>query len=163
MQMRSLIPSFQIFLALTQSGLVHAGTAEDAEAAFSKFFPAFVSGNQAQVAAMFAADAQFYGTVSQELVTTPEGVLSYFTAALDRPDVWEATALQLTTTALTDSTALVAGTWKADRTVDGKTIVGRIARVTAVLHKRNDRWMIVQFHNSLRPVPPTPPSSAPPR
>ena len=53
----------------------------------AKFLPAFVARNQAEVAAMFAPDAQFYGTVSPELVTKPEGVRQYFTAALDRPDI----------------------------------------------------------------------------
>ena len=79
-----------VFLALSLSPLAHADPAEEAQTAFATFFPAFVSRNQAQVAAMFAADAQFYGTLSPELVTTPEGVLQYFTAALDRPDVTEA-------------------------------------------------------------------------
>ncbi len=132
-----------------------AGTAEDATAAFSKFFPAFVARNQAEVAAMFAPDAQFYGTLSPELVTQPEGVLQYFTAALDRPDVVEAKPIQLTSTALSDSLALIAGMWKVDRTLDGKTTFGGPLRVSAVLQKRGDRWLVVQFHNSPRPVPPT--------
>jgi hypothetical protein len=133
-----------------------AGPAEDAQAAFSKFFPAFVAHNQSEVAAMFAPDAQFYGTISPDLVTKPEGVLQYFTVALDRPDVTQATPLQLTSTALSDNTVLIAGAWKVDRTLDGKTTVGGPLRVTAVLQKRNDRWLVVQFHNSPRPAPPSP-------
>jgi uncharacterized protein (TIGR02246 family) len=161
MQNRFLARSLQaMFMAFMVSGLAHADAAEDAQAAFTKFFSAFVSRNQAQVAALFAPDAQFYGTVSPALVTTPEGVLSYFTAALDRPDFTEAKALNLTTTALTDSIALVAGTWKVDRTVEGKTTVGDPLRITAVLQKRSDRWMVVQFHNSRLPAPPAPPSPA---
>jgi uncharacterized protein (TIGR02246 family) len=137
-----------------------AGPAEDAQAAFSKFFPAFVAHNQSQVAAMFAPDAQFYGTISPDLVTKPEGVLQYFTAALDRPDVTQATPLQLTSTALSDNTVLIAGMWKVDRTLDGKTTVGGPLRVTAVLQKRNDRWLVVQFHNSPRPTPTSPQPTA---
>ncbi len=143
-----------ILIAVPLSPLAQAGPAEDAQAAFAKFFPAFVARNQAEVAAMFAPDAHFYGTLSTELVTTPEGVLKYFTAALDRPDIAEATPLQLTSTALSDSVVLVAGSWKLDRTVDGKTTVGGPFRVSAVLQKRNDRWLVVQFHNSPRPAPP---------
>jgi uncharacterized protein (TIGR02246 family) len=161
MQLRFPARSFQtLFMAFMVSGLAHADTAEDAQAAFSKFFSAFASRNQAQVAAMFAPDAQFYGTVSPALVTTPEGILNYFTVAFDRPGVPEAKALNLTTTALTDSIALVAGTWKVDRTVEGKTIIGEPLRMTAVLQKRGDRWMVVQFHNSRLPEPPAPPSPA---
>lgn len=161
MQSRFLARSFQaIFIAFMVSGNAHADTAKDAQAAFTKFFSAFASRNQAQVAAMFAPDAQFYGTASPALVTTSNGVLSYFTVALDRPDVTDAKPLSLTTTALTDNIALVAGTWKVDRTVEGKTTIGDPLRVTAVLQKRNDRWMVVQFHNSRLPVPSAPPSPA---
>jgi hypothetical protein len=146
-------------LSLSPGG-ANAGPAEDAQAAFSKFFPAFVARNQSEVAAMFAPDAQFYGTASPDLVTKPEGVLQYFTAALDRPDITQATPLQLTSTALSDTVVLIAGTWKVDRTLDGKTTVGGPLRVTAVLQKRNDRWLVVQFHNSARPAPPSPPPAA---
>ncbi len=68
-----------ILISLAFSPLAQAGPAEDAQAAFSRFFPAFVARNQTEVAAMFAPDAQFYGTVSPELVTSPEGILQYFT------------------------------------------------------------------------------------
>jgi hypothetical protein len=143
-------------IVLPLSPVAHAGPAEDAQAAFSKFFPAFVAHNQAEVATMFAPDAQFYGTASPELVTKPEGVLQYFTVALDRPDITLATPLQMTSTALSDSLVLIAGMWKVDRTLDGKTTAGGPLRVSAVLQKRNDRWLVVQFHNSPRPAPPSP-------
>ena len=145
-----------ILAAFSLLPLAQAGPAEDAQAAFSKFFPAFIARNQAEVAAMFAPDAQFYGTLSPELVTKPEGVRQYFTAALDRPDITQATPLQLTSIALSDSVVLIAGMWKVDRTLDGKTTTGGPLRVTAVLQKRNDRWLVVQFHNSPRPAPPSP-------
>ena len=145
-----------ILIAVSLSPLAEAGPAEDAQAAFSRFFPAFVARNQAEVVAMFAPDAQFYGTLSPELVTKPEGVRRYFTTALDRPDIAHATPLQLTSTALSDSVVLIAGMWKVERTLDGKTTGGGPLRVTAVLQKRNDRWLVVQFHNSPRPAPPSP-------
>ena len=126
-------------IALPLSPIAKAGPAEDAHAAFSKFFPAFVAHNQAEVAAMFAPDAQFYGTASPELVTKPEGVLQYFTAALDGPAIMQATPLQVTSTALSDSVVLIAGMWKVDRTLDGKTTIVGPLRVSAVLQKRNER------------------------
>lgn len=145
-----------ILFAIPLPPLVQAGPAEDAQAAFSKFFPAFFAHNQTAVAAMFAPDVQFYGTSSRELVTTPEGVLKYFTASLDRPDTWQATPLEMTSNALSDSVVMIAGMWKADRTLDGKTTSFGPFRVTAVLQKRNDLWLVVQFHNSPRPAPPSP-------
>ena len=145
-----------LVLALS-STLVQAGPAEDAQAAFSKFFPAFVSRNQATVAAMFAPGAQFYGTLSPTLVTDPQGVMQYFTAALDRPEKTEAIPLTLTATALTDSVVLLAGTWRVDRTLDGKLTQGGPLRMTAVMQKRDGQWTVVQFHNSQRPAPSAPP------
>jgi hypothetical protein len=145
-----------LVLALA-STLAQAGPAEDAQAAFSKFFPAFVSRNQATVAAMFAPGAQFYGTLSPTLVTDPQGVMQYFTTALDRPEKTEAIPLTLTATALTDSIVLLAGTWRVDRTVDDKLTQGGPLRMTAVMQKRDGQWTVVQFHNSQRPAPSAPP------
>jgi uncharacterized protein (TIGR02246 family) len=152
------IGAFVVTLSLSPSA--NAGPAEDAQAAFSKFFPAFVAHNQANVAAMFAPDAQFYGTISPEIVTKPDGVLQYFTAALDRPDVTKATPLQLNSRALSDGVVLIAGMWQVERTLDGKTTGSGPLRVTAVLEKWNDRWLVVQFHNSPRPAPPSPQPTA---
>lgn len=154
-------PLLVVSLALSFWSPAHAGPAEDAQAAFARFFPAFVARNQAEVAGLFAPDAQFYGTQSPDLVTDPAGVLQYFTRALDQPGTVVATPLQLTSTALTDTIVLVAGMWRNDRTVDGKTTQGNPLRVTDVMQKRNDRWTVVQFHNSPRPAPPAAPAAAP--
>ena len=143
-----------LLIALPFSQPAQAGPAEDAQAAFSKFFPAFIARNQAEVAGMFAPDGQFYGTLSPELVTKPEGVLQYFKVALDRPDITVATPMQMTSTALSDSVVVIAGMWKLERTLDGKTTPAGPFRVTAVLQKRNDRWIVVQFHNSPAPRSP---------
>jgi len=137
-----------------------AGPAEDAEAAFSAFFPAFAAHNQSRVAAMFAPDAQFYGTLSPELVSASDGVLKYFTVALDRPDVTVATPLRLASKALSDSVVLIAGSWKLDRTLDGRTTSNGPFRMTAVMQKRDGQWQVVQFHNSLLPPPPPPAPAA---
>jgi len=145
-----------VLLTVAASLPVQAGPADDAQAAFSRFFSAFVARNQAEVAALFAPDAQFYGTLSPDLVTKPEGVLAYFTAALDRPDVVMAEPLALTATALTDNIVLLAGMWKVTRTLDGKVNAGNPLRMTAVMQKRDGRWIVVQFHNSPRPNPPAP-------
>lgn len=137
-----------------------AGAAEEAEAAFARFFPAFAAYNQNAVAAMFAPDGQFYGTLSPQLVTTPEGVQSYFTAALNRPDRVVATPLQLNSKELSDDIVLVAGQWKVSRVLNEKTISGGPYRMTAVMQKRKGTWTVVQFHNSPVPVPPAPQPAA---
>jgi hypothetical protein len=155
MKIKQLVRGLSAFLFVAAfSNLSQAGPAEDAQEAFSKFFPSFVARNQAQVAAMFARDAQFYGTISSDLVTKSEGVLRYFTVALDRPDEAKAIPMQLTSTALSDDVVLIAGKWRLERTLDGKTTVGGPLRVSAVLQKRDGRWLVVQFHNSPQPAPP---------
>jgi len=153
--MSTLTRAFQMALiACALSPSAHAGPAEDAQAAFSEFFPAFVAYNQAKVAAMFAPEAQFYGTLSTELVSTPPGVLQYFRTSLDRPDIAKATPLHLTSTALSDSIAMIAGSWKLDRTLNGRTTSTGPYRLTAVMQKQADgRWAVVQFHNSPVPTP----------
>jgi hypothetical protein len=152
--MNTMTRTLQVMLiALAAFPSAHASPADEAKAAFSNFFPAFVAYNQADVAAMFAPDAQFYGTLSTELVLTPDGVLKYFVASLDRPDIARATPLQLNSTALSESIVLIAGSWKLDRTLNGKTTSTGPYRLTAVMQKRDGRWVVAQFHNSPLPVP----------
>lgn len=143
-----------LFVALAWSTLVQAGPREDALAAYDKFFISFTTGNQAQVAALFAPDALFYGTGSADVVATPEGVIAYFTRALSgtRGEVkarpFEKTALQLS-----DSVVAISGKWQSERTLDGKMVTAGPSRITVVMQKRGDRWLIVQFHNSPTPKP----------
>ena len=143
-----------LFIALAWSTLVQAGPKENALAAYDKFFTSFTTGNQAQVAALFAPDALFYGTGSTDVVTTSEGVIAYFTRALSgtRGEVkarpFEKTALQLS-----DSVVAISGKWQSERTVDGKMVTAGPSRVTVVMQKRGDMWLIVQFHNSPTPKP----------
>lgn len=148
-------------VALALPVIALAGPREEAQAAFDRFFAAFVAGNQDEVAGMFAPDAQFYGTLSPELVTTPEGVRQYFVSSLSGPATVKATLLSSSSLALSDAVVLVAGTWKLERTTDGKTTPFGPFRLSTVLHKRGDRWLISQFHNSPRPAS-APAPTAPP-
>ncbi len=145
-----------IFFFLAWSATVQAGPREDALAAYDAFFTSFTTGNQAQLAALFAPDALFYGTGSVDVVTTPEGVVAYFTQALSgaRGEV-RARPFERTALALSDSIVAVSGKWQSERTLDGKMTTAGPSRVTVVLQKRGDRWLIVQFHNSPTPKPPS--------
>ena len=145
-----------LLAAMAWPPLLHAGAQEDAQAAYDRFFPAFVAGNYDQVAGFFAPDALFYGTLSPVLVTTPEGVHQYFKAALSSPATVKATPLSSSALALSDSVVLISGSWQVERVLDGKTTVGGPFRISVVMSKRGDRWMIAQFHNSPRPAPPAP-------
>ena len=153
MKIRSGAAAAIAVLVLACTG-ARAGPAEDAQAAFSEFFKLFTSRNQAQVAALFAPGGQFYGTNSPELVTTPDGVFKYFTAALDSPVTVQARPIGLTATALSDHVVLLAGSWVSERIIDGKLNSTGPLRMTAVMQKRGDQWTVVQFHNSRQPMPP---------
>ena len=152
---------FSLFwIVLAWSTLAQAGPKEDALAAYDNFFTSFTTGNQAELAAVFAPDALFYGTGSAEVVTTPEGVLAYFTAALSgsRGEV-KARPFEKEALVLSDSVVAISGKWQSERTRDGTMVTGGPARVTVVVQKRGDKWFIVQFHNSPTPRPPSTPAA----
>jgi hypothetical protein len=146
---------FRLFLiAIAWSTLVQAGPKEDALAAYDKFFTSFTTGNQIQLAALFAPEALFYGTGSAEVVTTPEGVVAYFTEALSgaRGEV-KARPFDNKALVLSDSVVAISGKWQSERTLDGTMVTAGPSRVTVVMQKRGDKWLIVQFHNSPTPKP----------
>lgn len=139
---------------------VWAGPREEAQAAYESFFPAFAVGNQQAVAALFAPDAQFYGTLTPEVVTTPDAVLQYFTRSLSGPATVKAESLGSASLVISDHVVAIAGKWRLERTVDGKTTPFGPFRITTVLARRGDRWQIVQFHNSPLPAPAAPTAAA---
>ena len=143
-----------IFLLSLTTPMVHAGAQEDAHAALEKFFAAFTLNNGATISTLFTPDALFYGTTSRELVTQPESVRRYFDNALLRGTALKATLLASTANVLNDNTVAISGAWQIERTVDGKTGVNGPLRVSVVMVKRGERWLIAQFHNSARPAAP---------
>ena len=141
-------------VVLAWSAFAFAGPKEDALAAYDKFFASFTTGNQLELAALFAPDALFYGTGSEEVVTTRDGIVSYFTGALSgaRGEV-RAKQFESKVLVLSDSVVAIAGKWQSERTLEGKMETAGPSRVTVVMQKRGDNWLIVQFHNSPTPKP----------
>ncbi|MCX7144290.1 MAG: nuclear transport factor 2 family protein [Proteobacteria bacterium] len=161
--MRRLLITFGLFVLLSTSAL--AGPKEDVLAAYDKFFTLFTTGNQKQLAALFAPDALFYGTGSAEVVTTPEGVVAYFPGALSgtRGEV-KARPFESKALMLSESVVAISGKWQSERTLEGKMVTAGPSRVTVVMQKRGDDWLIVQFHNSPTPKPaPATPAAVPSR
>ena len=87
-----------------------------------------------------------------ELVTEPGGVRAYFVKALsgERGEV-KARVFDLTATQLSDDVVLVTAGWQSERTQGGVMTTNGPSRNTSVMHKRGERWFIVQFHNSWKP------------
>jgi len=145
-------------LLLLTCASAFAGPKEDALAAYRKFFDLFTPDNHEQIIALFAPDAQFYGTLSGDLVTTPGGVRDYFVAALDaKRGPVKAVPLEVAALQITDSVVAISGKWHSERMQDGKMTPGGPLRNTVVMQKRGERWLIVQFHNSPVPKPPAAP------
>ncbi len=144
---------FIVFLlVIVGAASVHAGPREDALAEFEKFFAYFTTDNHDQLVSLFSPDALFYGTISPELVTTPAVLRDYFVKALTRSrGEVKANLFGTTATLLTDDVVIVTATWQSERTLDGKMTTNGPSRNTSVMHKRGDRWFIVQFHNSWKP------------
>ena len=139
-------------LALTCSTSIHAGPREDALAHYEKFFSNFTTDNHDQITSLFSPDATFYGTIAPEVTTTHEGIRTYFEKALTRTrGEVKANLFRTTATMLNDEVVIVTAEWQSERTLDGKMTTNGPSRNTAVLHKRDGEWFIVQFHNSWVP------------
>jgi uncharacterized protein (TIGR02246 family) len=142
-------------LVLAWSTPIQAGPKEDALVAYDEFFASFTTDNHDRLTALFAPDALFYGTGSAEVVTSPEGIREYFTRALSgtRGET-KARPLERTALLLSDSVVAISGKWQSERTLGGKMVTAGPSRVTVVMQKRGERWLVVQFHNSPTPKPP---------
>ena len=144
---------FWVFLIVfVWSASIQAGPKDDALVAYEKFFAYFTTDNHDQLVTVFSPDAFFYGTISPELITTPEDIREYFVKALSSSrGAVKANLFGTTATLLTDDVVIVTATWQSERTLDGKMTTNGPSRNTSVMHKRGDRWFIVQFHNSWKP------------
>jgi hypothetical protein len=149
-----------LFLLIVTCTPAAAGPKEDALAAYHRFFELFTTDNHDEITLLFAPDALFYGTGSTEVVTTGDGIRTYFTAALSgkrgstRAIPFEQTALVLSYTIVA-----ISGKWQSERTLDGKMVTAGPSRNTVVMQKRGEQWLIVQFHNSPTPKPPAAPAN----
>ena len=152
--MRRLLMAVTLFASLCSTAI--AGPKEDAQAVFDRFLTNFTAADMDGVVGLFWPDAQFWGTTLPNLATTPEAVREYFKPGLGtrKPNEARATlAGSPSVLMLSDSVVLISGMWQIERVVDGKPAVGAPLRVSVVVTKRGDRWLMSQFHNSPQPKP----------
>ena len=132
-----------------------AGPEEEAQAVFNSFLTAFSAADFERVLGLFAPDALVWGTGMRDLATTPEPVRQYFSGGAQgvEPNRFRASTLgPASALVLSDDAVLVSGIWQIQRAVDGTPTVAEL-RISIAVVKRGDRWLIAQFHNSLRPAP----------
>lgn len=134
------------------SASLWAGPREEALAAYEKFFEYFKTDNHDQLVTVFSHDAIFIGTISPDITSDPAAVRAYFVKALsrDRGEV-RSRLFGTTATQLDDEVVLVTANWQSERTLNGVMSTNGPSRNSSVMHKRGDRWYIVQFHNSWKP------------
>lgn len=101
---------------------------------------------------MFSGDAIFIGTISPDITIDPAAVRAYFVKALssDRGEV-RSRLFDTTATLISEEVVLVTANWQSERTLAGVMSTNGPSRNSSVMHRRGDRWYIVQFHNSWKP------------
>lgn len=139
-------------IAVAPAGAI-ASPQDEGQAVFEKFLGDFSSGNVEAVAANFAPDAMFWGTISPTLITTPDGVRRYFSTAFEKlPGMKASPVGKVSVAPLADDIMTIAGVWRIDRVNDGKPVVS-YSRNMSTLVKRDGRWMIVGFANAPQTAP----------
>ncbi len=136
-------------LLITWPLSLRADTGEEAEAAFAQFLSAFTASDLEGVLSLFADDALFWGTGSQSLVESPDGIRQYFSAMANRaPGDFVASSVATSTHVLSEDHVLLSGIWQITRRGADS---GTPLRVSIALARRQGQWFIVQFHNSVMP------------
>ena len=112
-----------------------------------------------KVAALYAPDAVLWGTVSQALISSPEGIREYFQRACATSPQPKVSLGELLIRLQGDS-AVSAGTYTFALTIQGapRTLP---ARFSFSYRKSGQGWLIASHHSSLMPSAPAP--SAPSR
>ena len=129
------------------------GPQYEAEGVIRDFLTAFTAADQERVLGTFWPDAPFWGTSSPSLVTTPDGIRTYFQSLAQwRPGQRQASWAGGWSSPLTDTSVLISGLWQIATTIDGAVSI-RALRMSAVVAQRGDSWRMAQFHNSARPGP----------
>ncbi|MGL5075058.1 MAG: SgcJ/EcaC family oxidoreductase [Waterburya sp.] len=109
---------------------------------------ALASGDANQITALYAQEAVLLATFNDEL-NTPDEIKNYFIGLTQKPDlkvVFNTENVQV----LDDDTVTNSGLYTFSYTENGKTVEVP-ARYTFLYEKKDDRWMIVKHHSSVRP------------
>jgi uncharacterized protein (TIGR02246 family) len=132
--------------------LAQAGPKEDAARVVENWGKALTAADVDGIAKLYAPDATMIGTLGKVVLTRPEQIRNYFEVALNAGKPRAATLESSEALVVDDGTVVVAGFDAITSTRDGQTVVNK-GRVTFVVAKRGNDWMIVHLHRS--PLPAT--------
>ena len=137
-----------LFLLAAAAAPAMADAVADVDAATAQWISAFNRKSTADIVALYAKDAVFFGTSSPLLRDKPELVQDYFKAL---PSMGDATiALGEHRVQLFGDTAISTGFYTRTAVEQGKTVTSP-ARFSFVYAKRGGRWLIVNHHSSVLP------------
>ena len=127
-----------------------ADSKADALQVIDSWAKAFTASDVDAIVKLYAPDALFMGTGSKAVVTKPEGIRTYFEAALLNNRPRGASLNSFESMVLADNAVLVTGLDTVTGVRDG-TPTSASGRVTFVVAKRGADWQIVHFHRSAMP------------
>jgi len=110
---------------------------------------AFNARDPARIAALYAPEAVFWGTISKTIRTTPEAVLEYFQDSVTRRPRLQIAVADQHPRVLGDI-AINSGAYTSRETRDGQEIVDQ-SRFTFVYRRKGGHWMIIDHHSSRVP------------
>jgi uncharacterized protein (TIGR02246 family) len=102
------------------------------------------------IVAIFAPDASFFGTSTQTLVSSSEGIRQYFDVVLKNYVPLKVELGLVTVSELSPDSAVITGYDKWQVTPNGESVEG-IGRLSVVVALRDDHWRIISFHRSAMP------------
>ncbi len=146
----------RLLLALCLACLLFAATAraDDADtaevtAATAAWIEAFNARDPQRIAALYAPDAAFRGTISPTLRLPPEAVLEYFQSSVTRRPKLRMTLVDEHPRVYGDI-AINTGAYTSREPRDDGEVV-QASRFTFVYRKQDGRWMIIEHHSSRVP------------
>jgi uncharacterized protein (TIGR02246 family) len=107
------------------------------------------------LAALYDLESVLWGTLSPEIISTPQGVRRYFDAVCASPMVLKVVFDEQLIRACDDA-MINSGSYTFSFVRDGQQ-QSLAARFSMTLRKREDRWLIVDHHSSAKPVVPKSP------
>ena len=102
------------------------------------------------IVAIFASDASFFGTSTQTLVSSSEGIRQYFDVVLKNYAPLKVALGPATVSELSPDSAVITGYDKWQVTLNGESVEG-IGRLSVAVALRDDHWRIISFHRSAMP------------
>jgi uncharacterized protein (TIGR02246 family) len=139
-----------VFILMASISTAAADSKADALQIIDRWAKAFTASDVDAIVKLYAPDALFMGTGSKAVVTKPEGIRTYFEAALLNNRPRGASLNSSESMVLSDGAVLVTGLDTVTGVRDG-TPTSASGRVTFVVAKRGADWQIVHFHRSAMP------------